>query len=283
MILWAIRAVYFAAALQLFGLLNFRLFFPLVPSRRWALALVAAALVALMAWLAFEAGAMGGEGIAAAIRDGTLGTVLTQTRFGDITLARAALLVGVGAALAWRGRVACLCAAAAAGAALALTAATGHAGAETGPGGQIHLAADMLHLLGAGAWLGGLLPFVWAMTHTPALAHADSLRFSLLGTICVGILLASGGINSWFLVGNVPALIGTGYGRLLLVKIALFAAMVVVAAINRWRLTPLIRTDAAAALPALRRNALAETALGLGIVMIVSVLGTLPPAYYGAE
>ena len=280
MILWAIRAVYFAAALQLFGALNFALFFA-AASPRWrrrACFLAALVLIAMIAWLAFEAGAMGGEGIAAAIGDGTLVTVLTQTRFGHLFIARAVLLAGVCVALAWRGRVAPIAATVAAGAVLALTAGTGHGGA----GGSFQLAADMLHLLAAGAWLGGLLPFAWAMTYPLEPAQADALRFSLLGTVCVGIILVTGSVNGWFLVGNGPALTGTGYGRLLLVKIALFAAMVAVAAINRWRLTPLIRTDAAAALPALCRNAAIEAALGLGIVMIVSVLGTLPPAYYVA-
>jgi putative copper resistance protein D len=111
------------------------------------------------------------------------------------------------------------------------------------------------------------------------LADADARRFSMLGTICVGAILVTGGINSWFLVGNIPALIGTAYGRLLLVKIALFVAMVAIAAFNRYRLTPLIRAPGTAALPMLRRNALIEVTLGLAILMIVAVLGTLPPAY----
>ena len=54
--------------------------------------------------------------------------------------------------------------------------------------------------------------------------------------------------------------------------------MVAIAAINRYRLTPRMRDDAEA-LPALRRNALIEAALGLAVIAIVALLGTMAPAY----
>jgi copper resistance protein D len=274
-----IRAVYFAAGLQLFGLLNFSLLFPTAP-RRWALVVAVLALIAMTAWLALEIGDMSGDTIAAALSDGTLDTVLARTRFGHLWIARAALLAGIYVALAWRGRFARIGATLAAGSALALTAASGHGGT----GGLFQLAADMLHLLAAGAWLGGLLPFAWVMATRPAeQAHADSMRFSLMGAVCVGIIFATGSVNGWFLVGNAKALIGTDYGRLLLVKIALFAAMVAIAAINRFQLTPLIQNNPATAPRSLRRNALIEAAFGLAVVGIVAVLGTLPPGYYAAE
>src|SRR5262249_57226864 len=71
-----------------------------------------------------------------------------------------------------------------------------------------------------------------------ALAREATLRFSTLGLISVGLLIATGVVNGWTLAGSVPALIGTDYGRLLLAKVALFLAMVSGAAINRLRLTP---------------------------------------------
>src|SRR5262249_32401233 len=69
-------------------------------------------------------------------------------------------------------------------------------------------------------------------------ARDATLRFSTLGLISVGLLIATGIVNGWILAGSVPALIGTDYGRLLLAKVALFLAMVAVAAVNRLRLTP---------------------------------------------
>ena len=103
--------------------------------------------------------------------------------------------------------------------------------------------------------------------------------------ISVGALLATGIVNGWLLVGGIPALAGTDYGRLLLIKLALFVAMVVIAAFNRLRLTPrLVRAAGAAIAPvkgdglrALARNSMIEATLGLAIVVIVGALGTTPP------
>jgi putative copper resistance protein D len=94
----------------------------------------------------------------------------------------------------------------------------------------------------------------------------------------VGALLLSGLVNTWYLAGSVPELVGTSYGRLLLVKIALFVAMVALAATNRMRLAPRIVARDAAALRSLTRNATIETALGLAVVAIVGALGVMIPA-----
>ncbi len=51
--------------------------------------------------------------------------------------------------------------------------------------------------------------------------------------------------------------------------------MVTIAAVNRYRLTP--KLPAPAALRALQRNSLAETALGIGVLLLVSALGILEP------
>ena len=96
----------------------------------------------------------------------------------------------------------------------------------------------------------------------------------------MALLGLTGAINSIFLVGSFPALVGTPYGRLLSLKIALFVAMVGLALVNRFRLMPRLR-DATATMSALRalyRSVLGEQALGLAILAVVSLLGTWPPA-----
>src|SRR5262249_32736863 len=131
-----------------------------------------------------------------------------------------------------------------------------------------------------------------------ALARDATLRFSTLGLISVGLLIATGIVNGWILAGSVPALIGTDYGRLLVAQVALFFAMVAVAAVNRLRLTPRLALAissppggqalahkrgadgapaARTALGALARNSLVEATFGLAILVIVGALGTLPP------
>ena len=81
------------------------------------------------------------------------------------------------------------------------------------------------------------------------------------------------------------ALITTEYGRLLALKLALFAGMVAFAAINRFWLTPrllLSKESATQSNPVgqITRNSLIEIVLGLAIYGIVGVLGTLHPAIH---
>jgi copper resistance protein D len=68
----------------------------------------------------------------------------------------------------------------------------------------------------------------------------------------------------------------------LLLKIALFLAMIAIAAVNRLQLTPRLvagATERAAgdALRQLRRNVAVEIAAGAGILAIVAILGVTPP------
>ncbi len=111
-------------------------------------------------------------------------------------------------------------------------------------------------------------------------------RFSKLGVMSVGVLLVSGIINTWFLTDRMRGLVGTDYGQLLLIKIALFLAMLCFAADNRLRLLPRLShgddpTDFnrdVQALRQLRRNTALEIALGLSAIYIVGILGMTPPA-----
>jgi hypothetical protein len=93
--------------------------------------------------------------------------------------------------------------------------------------------------------------------------------------LSVAVLLTTGIANSWFLLEGPAALVTTGYGRLVLVKIGIFVGMVAIAAANRFRVTP--QLPAAKAMETLRRNAQIETALGLCVLAIVGALGTMAP------
>jgi putative copper resistance protein D len=111
------------------------------------------------------------------------------------------------------------------------------------------------------------------------------MRFSVLGMVAVATLLSTGLINAWILVGSLDALIGTGYGRLLILKLCLFAVMLALAAVNRLWLTPQLLSSAESAplsdsLRLLTRNSVIEIALGLAIYGIVGILGTLHPAIH---
>jgi copper resistance protein D len=282
----AVRALYYIASLQLFGALLFSMLFaawrPALPNLRplaWAMLILV--ILAMMVRLPIEASSMSGEPIAKAIAGGMIGLVLRATRFGHFWLVRGGLCLTVGLALFWRVRIASLAATIMAGAALLLIAVTGHADATPGTGGMIHLAADMVHLAAGAAWLGGLVPFavLMARPQPPPRTFQAAQRFSTLGTVCVGLILVSGSVNTWFMVGSLPALVETPYGQVLMIKLGLFLVLITIAAINRFRLTPRIAGEDAFAARSLKRNTFMEAAIGAVILTVVGVLGTLPPAY----
>jgi putative copper export protein/mono/diheme cytochrome c family protein len=308
-----IRAVHFAATLTLAGALVFG---AVVAAPAWrgadddagratfrlrllriAWTGLALAVISGAAWQVLLAAGMSDGPPAEVFSGGILATVLLHTTFGHAWLVRFALAALLAAALSWISskRADRSPWAIAALLALVFTAAlvhSGHAAATAGWLGSFHRAADGLHLLAASAWLGGLLPLAVLLAAAgrdeiaPAVARAVTLRFSVLGVISVAILLATGTVNGWLLAGSMPALIGTDYGRLLVIKVALFLVMVAIAAVNRLRLTPrLVRagkeddevTAGRKALRALARNSAIETALGLAILVLVGALGTTPP------
>jgi putative copper resistance protein D len=143
--------------------------------------------------------------------------------------------------------------------------------------------------LGVGLWLGALVPlfFVLGGARTQpgntwqAFAAIATRRFSTLGIVAMATLLVTGAINAWFLVGSVDALMGTGYGQLVLAKLGLFVAIVLIAAVNRFWLTPGLQPGDSAAqrtvLPSLWRNVMLEMAFGAAALGVAAVLGTTPP------
>jgi putative copper resistance protein D len=311
MLMTLVRAVHYASFLSLAGALAFAVVVAEPALRRHgddggasglrrrlaALAWggLALGLLSGLLWLVIEAQNMSGKPFAEVLAQGVLGVVLTRTRFGNDWALRGllaiplilSLLPGLGqrSAAATIGRWAALALAAAE---LALIAGAGHAIAGTGWTGDLHLIGDGAHLLAAGAWVGGLVPLALlfaAARRDPGSACARAARdatrrFSVIGVIAVGTLLITGLINSVFLVGSVPALLGTDYGHLLMVKIALFLTMVVFAAINRQWLLPQLAAARGDVLCQLQRNALIEAGLGGAVLLVIGLLGTTPPALH---
>jgi copper resistance protein D len=176
--------------------------------------------------------------------------------------------------------------------ALATLAWTGHGAASEGVAGWTHLASDIIHLIASAAWLGALVALI-VLIFKPArkmsaehlsLSHDALAGFSTVGTILVALILLSGLINGWMLVGpsHLGAMFTTLYGRLLLAKLLLFAAMLGLAASNRFRLTPALErtlrgSDHGAAVAALRKSLALETGAAVLILGLVAWLGTLEP------
>jgi len=120
--------------------------------------------------------------------------------------------------------------------AVGLCATPGLAGhASTGIQTGAAIPADALHVLAMCLWLGGLLMLVAAV-----LPRRDTLemrevlpRWSSVALGCVVVLVVTGVYQAWRIEGSIGALKDTDSGRLLLVKVGVFAVLVVVAAFAR--------------------------------------------------
>jgi putative copper resistance protein D len=250
---WALVAARFAAfglAILLFGSAVFPVLMPATaprsPSQWWRLGPAAAALaLAALAYLTLL-----GREVSAAPgwpAPGVVTELVFGTGFGRALSATAAcafaLALGAGA-----NRWARL---ALSGVALASLAFVGHAADGEGAAGALRIGVMALHLLAVGAWLGTLGPLISAVTRDQRAAFVTLKRFGALGL---------------------------AYLRTLGVKLALVAALLGVAALNRWRLTPLAANRPDQAIAMLRWTVALEQTLGAGAVACVALLGQLDPA-----
>lgn len=286
----------------LFGLPLFSLYTPQgsqVPGpfrRRAPLALLAIVglLASVWGFLVVTAGMMGVPLLS--LDRATLESVTLETAVGWAFVVRVvALLVVLALACAWRagGRATVPAITAMAALAIATLAWSGHGVATEGMAGWIHLASDVIHLLAASAWLGALVTFLWAAatTRDGSVGSLHGLHraldgFAVSGIVIVGLIVLTGLVNGALLVGVEGGwkLGASTYGQLLILKLALFAAMLALAASNRFRLTPAIGggiDGASAAVARLRRSVGLEAATGVAILGLVAWLGTLEPPASG--
>jgi putative copper resistance protein D len=300
-VLAIVRAIHFAASSIVAGSLIFRLAVvgpslaspAAVAVRKQSHRIAAIGLAVAVAsgaiWVLLQAASMSGLPFGEAMTADVLSTVVTGTQFGLTQDARFALAIVLAgcltydrlASVRWLGLMSAL-------GLIAAIAWTGHAGAGDGAMGTLHLAADVLHLIGAGAWIGGLVSLTLLFSAVRRdgstsmfLARDATQRFSTLGIVCVGTLILSGIVNAWILVGSLHALFFSEYGRLLMLKIGLFAIMLVFAAVNRFWLMPrLVLSSGPEPLRQLSLSSVIEIVLGVIIYGIVGVLGTQHPAIH---
>lgn len=292
-------ALYFAMA-ALFGLSAFSLYGLQTRERSNALALplwlVGSAILSLLlsiGWLVLMASSMAGTPLWPLDQE-AIGGLLTGSAIGAAWKLRMVALVVAAFAAMFAGQrslwlsVVML----ASGIALGTLPWTGHGAMDEGASGWVHLAADVLHLIASSAWVGALLGLLLLVSrpasHVDAahlgLTHRALHGFGTVGTTVVATVVVTGLVNAWMLVGidNVAALATTLYGQLLLGKLALFVAMLGLASLNRFRLTPafersIASADHRGALGALRGSLAAETACVVVVLGLVAWLGTLAP------
>ncbi|MBG6057778.1 copper transport protein [Cryobacterium sp. MP_M5] len=165
-----------------------------------------------------------------------------------------------------------------AGAALVSVLPVGHT-RTFGPGWLV-MGADLIHAATAAVWLGGLLALVLHLTRArrkkgdPAAAALILGRFSTLAGGLVVLLGGTGTIMAVVIVGSVPALVDSAYGRLLLAKLGVVVVIGAVAAWNRFVLVSrLAREDITSR--AWQRLGLAIRLEAVGLVLVLGLTSAL--------
>lgn len=222
--------------------------------------------------------------------------LLGATQFGTVWLLRHAILLLLAALvlfresdesradwLAWRMEAGLL---AAAGAGLAAWA--GHA-VGVAPGSALPAFVNAVHLVATGAWLGALPPLALLLAAASREDGADSRpiavlaahRFSTWALAVMTVIVGTGVWNAWNEVGGVPGLVGTGYGRLVLLKVVLLLPVLALAGWNRNSLLPRLGGDGATVgRPAMRSLAgfvAVEAIVGAALVVVAAALALTPP------
>jgi copper transport protein len=173
-----------------------------------------------------------------------------------------------------------------AGVLLVIPGIAGHA-AQTPPA-ALAMALDWVHLVSGSVWIGGLVGLLVLWSATPAAIRRDVLarvvpRFSKVAFTSVMLLITTGVIASILHLPTLATLWDTSYGKAILVKSALLACTMLIAAVNLFVTRPRlaatgVRDDLVAGAPVLlRRLVSAELVLVAGTILAASVLTSLPP------
>jgi putative copper export protein/methionine-rich copper-binding protein CopC len=173
----------------------------------------------------------------------------------------------------------------------------GAAASESGLTGNlpIPIISYWLHLVTAGAWMGGVIYMALALFpafRIAGLSREDRRaflgrsvpRFTRLAITSVIVLGVTGTYNLVIHSVDLGAILSTAYGQLVALKVTAYAVLVAIGAINVRRITPLLRSTGSALkegvvgpAASLGRNVHIEMALGVVALICAGGLTLLPP------
>jgi putative copper export protein/mono/diheme cytochrome c family protein/peroxiredoxin len=146
------------------------------------------------------------------------------------------------------------------------------------------LLSSIAHRLALAAWLGGLPALILLIGAGPVpdetrrVAAVVLRRFSRLAIVAMSVILVSGTLLTWFLVRNFPALIGTNYGRLLVLKLTLLGGVLAIARSLQAHLLPMLELKPSdSVLRSYGNRVKLETVIAVLIVVVASIMAGLAP------
>lgn len=132
----------------------------------------------------------------------------------------------------------------------------------------------ILHLIAIAFWIGILTPLKRLASRPETWPSAADVghRFGLIALVTVPLLIIAGGYMGYELVGSFNALVVTGYGQALILKVVFAAGLLVLAAANKLRFIPGLRASNPNAARHLAKSISVEWLVFLAILSITAVL-----------
>ena len=150
----------------------------------------------------------------------------------------------------------------------------GHIGHISDRGSAVLDVALTLHLITVAIWIGILTPLQRLARETATYAEAANVghRFGLAASFTVPALIVAGGYMSYTLVGSIAALIQTGYGQALIIKVLLVAVLLGLAVANKLRFMPRLKAGDASAAKHLTKSISIEWVVVVLVLAVTAVL-----------
>ncbi|HZQ82680.1 MAG TPA: CopD family protein [Gaiellaceae bacterium] len=133
--------------------------------------------------------------------------------------------------------------------------------------------ADWVHLTAASLWIGGLATMALLLWRSaPELRRPMFLRFSRMATILIVLVLAAGTYMAIVRLPHLHDLWSTGYGRVLLVKIALVCLALAWGAFHHFLVRPALERADEGFLSHIGRSLIGESMVGVAVLLVAAVL-----------
>jgi copper transport protein len=279
------RALAFAAMLVLLGGLAFVvLVWPAGAAQRRVRRLAVASLVVLALTSVTNLLLQGGYAAGLSLGETVSGSVLSdvvRTRFGHVYVARSVLLVLAAVlvfVLARRDRLPSWWRWAGLVVGVGIAATPGLAGhASIGSNEPYAFIADVVHVGAAAVWLGGLVVLLVAVLPTVGFEESTAVvrGFSRNAFAAVVVIVVTGVFQAWRQIGSLDALKSTDYGKLVVVKTLLVAAVLCIAVASR---NVVQKRWAPNNVGMLRRTVSIEAVIAVGVLAVTSLLVNSVPA-----
>ncbi len=150
---------------------------------------------------------------------------------------------------------------------------SGHDGSGDPGSSWLTEIADWVHISAASLWIGALGTMaVLLWTGAPELRRPAFMRFSRLAMVLIALVLGAGTYMAIVRLPHLQDLWSTGYGQVLLVKIALVCVALLWGAFHHFFVRPRLDTTDTGFLSRVGRSLIGESMIGVAVLLVAAVL-----------